>query len=275
MAIQKLEAAFDEFKAFVAGGAPDLGVPQNIQITKTTFVTPALAIIDLDWTAVEGADGYDVEHEFGNVYAPDMRLVEHVTTNACMIGGDKPFLVAVGGPYTVAVYATQGGKRAPVPGVAVLTVPAYEAPAPVAPPEPAFPTPVAWVQGSMQGNALYAPVLVGPPGAQTTQVQFRHTTDPAVADSGAFTIVIDPVTAAALGLPNKGPVDASGVGGAAAGYFTEIDLEFPGNGKRYDSEEAVVLPSFKECLIGLSFAAKYGYTMAVDTVKATLSYYQG
>lgn len=268
MALRKLEDAFEEFKAYVAGGAPDLGVPQGITITDVRYVTPKLAVITVGWDAVEGADGYDVEHEFGSPYVPFMRLIEHVRTTSCTIGGERPFLVAPGGPYTVAVFPTIGVKRSAVSGVAELQVPAYT------PPEPSFPTPVASIAGEIVNDSLVVELLIGPPGADTQPVKFRHTQDPDVADTGSWILTIDSQTAAQLGLPNEGPLQATGVGGTVTGYYTHVDVEFGPGGHRDNNVGATVLDGFSECLVGLKYAVDRKLIVAVDTVRATLSYYK-
>lgn len=270
MAHQDAQAA----AAAAQNPAAALGVPSGLALTQTVYgIDRKHPLGTFAVTAPKGADELWVYHSFGNPYSPDERLIEKVAVGAdgtaTFVVGHAPFTLNGGGPYTLAVYGGAGGRRAPVPLVKEFQIPAYVAPVSAN----GMPEPVAWAQGQIQGDALIVPVLVGPPGAATTKVQFRHTAEPDIADSGAFTIVIDPATATALGLPNNGPVDASGVGGAAKGYYTTIDLEFPGNGARYNSEKAVVLPSFNECLIGLSFAVNHKYIFAVDTVRATLSYY--
>lgn len=275
--LAKLKQDFEAFIDTASQGAPDLGVPQGIAITHTVFITEKLAAITVGWDAVEGADGYDVEHEFGpDMNLPGMRLIEHVASNCCTIGGQKPFLVATDSPYTVAIYATLGEKRAAVPGVAQLEVPAY------APPMPAgakFREPVAWAQGQVENESLVVQVEIGGPTGTTKAVALRHAKQPVVpqdqevADSGAAYIVIDQATADELGLPNNGPAPMEGVGGAAPGYWTTCDLIFPGNGYRATNQRAAVLPSFHECLVGFDFPDSLGLVMCVDTARGVLSYF--
>jgi len=274
--LDRIERAFEELRRELEPIAPDLGVPTNIRIANTQFADPDHAVITVVWDPPEGADGADVEHEFWpaapvpggpSPYEPAMRLIRHVTAPRIVIGGAAPFLLAPGSQYTLAIYATQAGKRAPVPGVATLQIPPYEPPG-------RFPEPYAWAQGQIVNDALVVPVLIGPPGGATTQVHFRHTQDPDIADSGAFELTIDSQTADALNLPNLGAADVSGVGGGATGYYTQVDIEFPGNGRRENNVNAVVISGFGACLIGLRFAVNRRLIMAEDTVQARLIYWQ-
>lgn len=248
-----------------------LGVPANLALVKADVTDADRALLTFTWDAVDGANEYWVYHEFGNPYMPDQRLAAKVPACSVTIGGTPPFLVAPGAPYTIAVYAAAGGAHAPVPAVLEVHVPPYVAQSPAA---VAFPEPFAWAPGTVENDSLVAPILVGAPGSQKQQVSFRRTKTQDIADSGAYSIVIDPATAQMLGLPNNGPVDVSGVGGGATGYATEIDLEFPGNGTRVYGQYAVVISTFQECLIGFMFAVERGLVMCEDSQRGVLSYFK-
>lgn len=253
-------------------GAVDdsLGVPANLTLVRADVTGPDRALLTYGWDAVDGAQNYLIGHSFGNPYAPAFRPIAMVGGLEATIGATKPFVVQPGQPYTVAVYAVSAKGRAPVPAVLEVQVPEYVAQSPAA---AAFPQPVAWAPGTVENDSLVVQVLVGGPGGKKA-VGFVHAKTPEVADSGAATIIIDQATAQALSLPNKGAAPFRGVGGAADGYWTECDLEFPGNGYVAQDQVAAVLPSFGQCLVGFDFPESLGLVMCVDTKRGVLSYFK-
>lgn len=265
---QFLEDAERHVEAAVTGENPaaNLPPPGSLTLNSVTWPTPDHPLATFQAALPSGADEIWFYHAFGDPYAPDLRLIAKSPTGTVTIG-EAPFLLTPGGPYTIAAFSAKDGFRAPVPLSEQFEIPAYEAPN-------RFPEPLAWAQGQIEEDALVVSILVGPPGGQTQQVRFKHTKDPDIADTGAFMLTIDAQTAQALGLPNLGAADVSGVGGAASGYYTKVDVEFPGNGHRDNNVNAVVIDGFGECLIGLRYAVDRHLIVAIDTVRATLSYYQ-
>jgi hypothetical protein len=247
-----------------------LGVPANLRLVEADVAAPHRALLTLAWDAVQGANGYAVCHSFGNPYAPSVHLILMTEATEATVGATEPFVVQPGQPYTVAVYGMSDKGLGAVPAVLEVQVPAYIPPPPV---DVRFPDPVAWAPGQVVDDSLVLSVLVGGPGGKK-QVAFRHAKAPEVADSGAATVVIDAATAQELGLPHLGAAPFTGVGGQADGYWTECDLEFPGNGYVAQNVAAAVLPSFGECLIGFNFPESLGLVMCVDTVRGILSYFR-
>ena len=262
-----LDDALQRVEDAVTGGpSVDLPPPTSLTLVSVAWPHPDRPLATFHADLPSGADEIWFYHAFGDPYAPELRLIAKSPTGTVTVG-TAPYLLTPGGPYTLSAFAAQGGHRAPVPLTEQFEIPAYEAPG-------RFPEPLAWAQGEIVGDALQVSILVGPPGGATQAVRFIHTKDPDIADTGAFMLTIDSQTAQALGLPNLGAADVAGVGGAASGYYTRVDIEFPGNGHRSDNVNAVVIDGFGECLIGLRYAVDRHLIVAIDTVKATLSYYQ-
>jgi len=245
-----------------------LGVPADLHLASADAVSATRAVLTFAWAAVPGATAYDICHEFGSPYVPGMRLIATVAATEATVGTSPPFTVAPGHPYTVAVYARSAKGRAPVPAVLEVQAPEYVPPAVAT---PGGRPPIATIRGQIVADSLQVPIVVGAPGIDLSTVS--PTTF--IVDTGAFEVALDTATAAALHLPNDGPLAVSGVGGSTEGYQTHIDVQLGPGGPVYRGVNAVVVPNFGSNLWGLRFAVDRGLALTLDTRAATLTYTEG
>lgn len=103
------------------------------------------------------------------------------------------------------------------------------------------------VQGTVDAasDSLSIPVgFTGPGGAQQDlQVTL---------DTGAFELLLDGTTAQALGLPNQGAIQVSGVTGSSAAYYSQVDVTL--GGQQFAGVHCVVDPESPMRLFGLRFS---------------------
>jgi hypothetical protein len=136
------------------------------------------------------------------------------------------------------------------------------APTPTPPPASAAPAPLVVVPGRIVDDSFqFTADLTGPTG--TTQ------TVPFVCDTGAFEMLLTGDVASALGLPNLGTEDISGVGGSATAYRSAVTLQL--GHQRWDTVACVVDPAFTVNLFGLRWWIERAYALLLDPVTATLS----
>jgi len=236
--------------------------PANLRVTSIEVLSPTRALLYVAWDPVPGATLYRYGHD-----GPDgawHRVIATTPDTTAEIGQSLPFVVAPGSPYTWYVQAgvSYGAEELwSDPAVMEVQVPEY------VPPEPSTAKPVASVTGQIENDALVVPLLVGKPGGDLSDVSF-------VVDTGAFECAIDAATAQALGLPNLGPIQVGGVGGSAAAYLTQVDVQFGPGGTVYRSVNAVAIDGFGQNLWGLRFAVDRGYELRLNTRSATLAYYE-
>jgi len=91
-------------------------------------------------------------------------------------------------------------------------------------------------------------------------------------DTGAFEMLLTSGTAQELGLPNQGPIEISGVGGAQSAYNTQVTFKL---GDNEFTTPAVVdeSTSFGINLFGLRFSVDNQLTLQLDLQARTLSFY--
>lgn len=276
--IERIESELEAFKgrlfaaAPILTAAPDLGVPQNVRLASVHFVDEHHAVITVDWDSVTDADGYDVDHEFGNMAMPGLRLIEHVSGTSIVIGGAAPFAVAPGAQYTIAVYATLGGKRAPVPAAVPIDVPPYEPPAPVPVPGEAYAPPVPYevIQASLGEEEaakaiIFQHEIIGPLGSEVVTFQM---------DTGAYTSTLALTTAQAqkLGLPTLGTSQVTGVDGTPL-TVTDTQVTVPLGTAGSKTIPAIIDDSISVCLWGATLEIDDGVAFAWNPKTAKIGFF--
>ncbi len=103
------------------------------------------------------------------------------------------------------------------------------------------------VQGTVDAasDSLSIPVGFTGPGGTTQDLQVTL-------DTGAFELLLDGQTAQALGLPNQGAIQVSGVTGSSAAYYSQVDVTL--GGQQFPGVHCVVDPESPMRLFGLRFS---------------------
>jgi len=124
---------------------------------------------------------------------------------------------------------------------------------------------LATINGQVVGNAFYFGLPVKNSGGTFENVLF-------LLDTGAFEMLLTSGTAQQLGLPNQGPTEISGVGGAQSAYNTQVTFQL---GDNEFTIPAVVDEStdFGINLFGLRFSVENQLTLQLDLQSRMLSFY--
>jgi len=121
------------------------------------------------------------------------------------------------------------------------------------------------ISGQVVGDAFYFGLPVKNSGGTFENVLF-------LCDTGAFEMLLTAGVAQSLGLPNQGPIEISGVGGAQNAYNTTATFKL---GDNEFTTPAVVdeSTSFGINLFGLRFSVENQLTLQLDLQARTLSFY--
>jgi len=121
------------------------------------------------------------------------------------------------------------------------------------------------VSGQVVNDAFYFGLPVKNSGRTFENVLF-------LCDTGAFEMLLTAGVAQGLGLPNQGPIEISGVGGAQNAYNTQVTFKL---GDNEFTTPAVVdeSTSFGINLFGLRFSVDNQLTLQLDLQARTLSFY--
>jgi peptidoglycan hydrolase-like protein with peptidoglycan-binding domain len=121
------------------------------------------------------------------------------------------------------------------------------------------------ISGQVVGDAFYFGLEVKSGAGVLVPVIF-------LCDTGAFEMLLTAGTAGGLGLPNQGPMNISGVGGAQSAYNTTVTFKL---GDNEFTVPACVDEStaFGINLFGLRFSVENQLTLQLDLEAKTLSFY--
>jgi len=124
---------------------------------------------------------------------------------------------------------------------------------------------LATISGQVVNDAFYFGLSVKNSGGTFENILFLF-------DTGAFEMLLTAGIAQQLGLPNQGPTEISGVGGAQSAYNTQVTFKLGDN--------EFVIPavvdestSFGINLFGLRFSVENQLTLQLDLQARTLSFY--
>lgn len=120
---------------------------------------------------------------------------------------------------------------------------------------------VALAQGQDACQFVYP--VTGPVG--TGYVAFVLETD-------AFELLLTQSDAQALGLPNLGPLQVAGVGGASSAYRSQVTLSV--GIRTFVDVACVVDPTFGQNPFGARLLIDHGWAILVDPVASTLTFLQ-
>lgn len=126
-------------------------------------------------------------------------------------------------------------------------------------PAPLTPAPLALIGGVIAGDAFHMQI---PLGADKTLVEM-------VLDTGAFEMLLTAAVADALGLPNEGSLDVSGVTGSSTAYQSHVAVTL---GESTYVIHCVVDPEFTGTpLFGLRFFIDRSLSLTLNTATQTLT----
>ncbi|MCY0886368.1 MAG: aspartyl protease family protein [Firmicutes bacterium] len=130
-------------------------------------------------------------------------------------------------------------------------------------PEPAA---LAVLHGTVAGDAFhFGLTLTGPAGSQP--VEF-------VLDTGAFVMLLRAWVASALGLPDLGNLNISGIGGSSPAYTSQVGFTLGAHA--FNEVHCVVDPTFPgPALFGLRFFIDHGLSLSLDPGAGELTIRQG
>ena len=235
---------------------------QNLHVVLAQATDADTAVVVLAWDPVAGAGAYLVDHVFqmfGGLAG--LRTIGATTVPSFAVGSYAPFTITLGSTYTLGVRAYAPGVESPA-SVIEVQVPPYGASSGSTPSTGAAPLATVSLT-EVQDSFQFSYPLTGPDG--TADVPF-------VLDTGAFEILLPQSVADALGLPNLGPLQVSGVGGSSTAYQSQVTLSI--GTETFADVNCVVDPTFTQNLFGARLLIDHGLAILVDPVAQTLSFYQ-
>ena len=236
---------------------PVPATPQNFRLVSATVRDERHAVLTVACDPVAGATEYRWYHEYGNAYTPSLRAIAVTKEPLLTVGESAPFVVAPGVPYTMAVEAANAD------GVSVANAQQFDVPRWISQSGPSVGKPFAVIGVQEVADSFqFAYPLTGPKG--THDVQF-------IFDSGAFEMLLTEADATAMGLPNLGPLQVSGVGGASTAYQSVVSFVL--GGRAYRNVPCVVDTTFMQNLFGARFWIENRIAALVDPVSATISFF--